>query len=87
MQRRRSAGCRRTQGAALMLKCFVAIVAILIIALAVVFGIGLLPVRAAGANGCETIGTIGNIIVARCEDEETGAVIYGNSAGFMDVVE
>jgi hypothetical protein len=34
-------------------------------------------------EGCEAIGTIGVIIVARCYDEETNSVFYGNSAGWM----
>lgn len=41
-------------------------------------------VQAAAQNGCVVIGTVGNVIVARCEDEDTGTVLYANSAGFME---
>lgn len=33
--------------------------------------------------GCVTIGTIGTVIVSRCYDEETGIILYGDSAGWM----
>lgn len=45
------------------------------------------PVQAASPaaqNGCVVIGTVGNVIIARCEDEDTGTVLYANSAGYMD---
>lgn len=32
---------------------------------------------------CEPIGIVGNVIISRCEDEDTGAIIYANSAGYM----
>lgn len=43
------------------------------------------PVQAASENGCSVIGVVGTVIVARCEDEDTGMLIWANSAGFMVV--
>lgn len=51
------------------------------------FAFGDARVNAAGDNACETIGTIGNIIVARCIDDVTGAAVIGNSAGMLVPVE
>lgn len=33
--------------------------------------------------GCKVIGSIGNLLVSRCYDDETGAIFYGNSNGWM----
>lgn len=43
------------------------------------------PVQAATPNGCTVIGTVGNVIVARCIDDETNSVVFVNSAGFMQM--
>jgi hypothetical protein len=43
------------------------------------------PLHAAAQNGCVVIGVVGNVIVARCEDEDTGFVFYANSAGMLVV--
>lgn len=36
---------------------------------------------------CTVIGNIGNIIIGKCVDEDTGVIIYGNSAGWMQILE
>lgn len=41
------------------------------------------PVQAAAPNGCTSVGTIGAVEVALCEDEDTGLMVWGNSAGMM----
>lgn len=43
------------------------------------------PVAKYQEPGCEPLGTVGNIIVARCVDE-VGNVVFANSSGFMAVV-
>lgn len=37
----------------------------------------------AATSMCEPIGVVGNVIISRCLDEETGIILYVNSAGFM----
>lgn len=44
------------------------------------------PVQAASpaaTSMCEPIGVVGNVIISRCIDEDTGIILYVNSAGFM----
>lgn len=45
------------------------------------------PAQAATPNGCEVVGTVGNVIVSRCIDDQTGLVVFANSAGFMQVAQ
>lgn len=42
---------------------------------------------AATDNACTEIGTAGGRTVFRCIDDETGLVLFGNDAGFIQVVE
>lgn len=44
------------------------------------------PVRAKAsepAPACTPIGATGNIVISRCEDAQTGQVLYVNNIGFM----
>jgi hypothetical protein len=43
----------------------------------------IMPVQASSAPACEPIGATGNIVISRCEDDETGQVIFVNNIGFM----
>lgn len=49
------------------------------------------PVQAASPaatdNACTEIGKAGGRTVFRCIDDETGLVLFGNDAGFIQVVE
>lgn len=42
-------------------------------------------VHAAAPNGCTQIGTVGNVIIAHCVDDQNGGEVWANSAGFMAV--
>lgn len=41
------------------------------------------PVEAATPNGCAIVGTVGTVIVALCQDEDSGLMVWANSAGMM----
>lgn len=48
-------------------------------------GSSLQPVHAAGTNGCDLLGNAGNVLIMRCIDNETGNIVYANSAGMLVV--
>ncbi len=50
-------------------------------------GGGLRPAYAATPNGCQVVGTVGNVIVAICIDPNTNAVSWANSAGMLAPVQ
>lgn len=70
------------------MKYIAAVLVVILVFLATVVEVRLrvpLVQAAAPAAGplCEPIGIVGNVIISRCEDEDTGAIIYANSAGYM----
>lgn len=70
------------------MKYIVAVLVVICVFLATVVEVRLRvpPANAAApAAGplCVLMGIVGNVIIVRCEDEDTGAIIYANSAGFM----
>ncbi len=50
-------------------------------------GSAVTPIQAATPNGCTLLGNAGNVLIMRCIDNETGNVVYANSAGFMVVAQ
>lgn len=69
---------------------YVVIAAIILVALGIVFGPGLLPAYAAGNDPmplCPPIGMAGGRVLYRCIDEQEGNVIYMNDLGFVFAVE
>jgi hypothetical protein len=64
------------------------IVTVAIVSMLIGMGVPLvMPVQASTAPACTPIGSTGNVVISRCEDEESGQVIYVNNIGFMVVVQ